>query len=252
MSTTERVYGVEAESIYKKTNSIKYSIIPCNLTGEMPALFIKEDLVVLDRPACETDKTYRHFATYVIIQDAEGKILTYPRAKGSTEERLHGNWSVGIGGHITVKNCDALDSLESIFSEAIIRELEEELGYEYNEKYTSSMSSDIRELVFSSQSGYSYLLDNTNEVGKRHIAITLRLTLTPQLKNVINVNKEVTELHWLTIEELKSGYRKLESWSEILINNITAIKGNIAPEIAFYGEKPFDYPDKVVVPFDSE
>ncbi|MCL5098279.1 MAG: hypothetical protein M1608_12280, partial [Candidatus Omnitrophica bacterium] len=52
----------------------------------------------LPRAQAETDPAYKQWIPYVLLRNRSGALAAYPR-QGS-EARLHGRWSLGIGGHI--------------------------------------------------------------------------------------------------------------------------------------------------------
>ena len=66
----------------------------------LPVITAKPKLVYLNRSEAENDKRYKQLIPYVLLI-CNGKILRYRRGKGGQETRLHGLYSVGIGGHIS-------------------------------------------------------------------------------------------------------------------------------------------------------
>ena len=52
----------------------------------------------LPRPQAETDASFKQWIPYALVQNPQGELAAYPRQ--GTEARLHGLWSLGIGGHI--------------------------------------------------------------------------------------------------------------------------------------------------------
>lgn len=52
----------------------------------------------LARADAESDPTYKQWIPYVLLRNAQGHLATYARQGGET--RLHGCWSLGLGGHI--------------------------------------------------------------------------------------------------------------------------------------------------------
>jgi len=84
----------------------------------------------LPRGQAENDPTFKQWIPYVLLCNREGALAAYPRQ--GTEARLHGLWSLGIGGHINPvdgKIADALpknDSWHALLWNGMRRELEEE------------------------------------------------------------------------------------------------------------------------------
>src|SRR5438552_14466403 len=66
----------------------------------LPIVTAPSNLEYLNRSAAEQDRRYKQLIPYVLIL-CNGKILRYRRGKGGQETRLHGLYSVGIGGHIS-------------------------------------------------------------------------------------------------------------------------------------------------------
>ncbi len=75
------------------------------------------------REAVEEDPAWKQPIPYVLLQAPDGRLAAYPR-RGS-EARLHGLWSVGLGGH--VERADGGTPLSAIRACAR-RELREEAG----------------------------------------------------------------------------------------------------------------------------
>lgn len=222
-------------------------------------------LKVINRPECEKDTNYRHFATYGIIQDMTGRILVYPRSNGSAEERLHGNWSIGWGGHINASTHHVLTMTHShdsnfvtdLFSIGTLREIAEEI-FGIPEDVTNGQVNFIsktctdnyyfkcyKDLIFEYDKNkkFTFLFDNSNEVGKRHIAVISRHVLTDYQVSVIGNTHETKGCKWMTLDEIKESIKnnslKFENWSKILIENFNDLPGCHQATACQYGESPF-------------
>ena len=66
----------------------------------LPAVITTSRLVYLNRSDAEQDKRYKQLIPYVLVIRND-KILRYRRGRGGQETRLHGLYSVGVGGHIS-------------------------------------------------------------------------------------------------------------------------------------------------------
>src|SRR5579883_775157 len=66
----------------------------------LPVVTASENILYLNRSAAEQDRRYKQLIPYVLVL-CRDKILRYQRGKGGQETRLHGLYSVGIGGHIS-------------------------------------------------------------------------------------------------------------------------------------------------------
>src|SRR5689334_12323312 len=83
-------------------------------------------LQYLNRSEAELDKRYKQLIPYVLVL-CNGKILRYRRGKGGQETRLHGLYSVGVGGHISEED-QGLFSTGIGYHDAMRRELREEVA----------------------------------------------------------------------------------------------------------------------------
>jgi len=83
-------------------------------------------LVYRNRSEAEQDTRYKQLIPYVLIF-CQGKILRYRRGKGGQETRLHGLYSVGVGGHISDED-HGLFSSHAGYQEGMRRELMEEVA----------------------------------------------------------------------------------------------------------------------------
>lgn len=95
----------------------------------------------VDRDLAERTPAWKQWIPYCLLRclDAaptngsnprvEG-IFRVRRSKGQTEARLHGRWSIGLGGHVDPEDGPAAggtDSGSEFFARALLRELHEEL-----------------------------------------------------------------------------------------------------------------------------
>jgi predicted NUDIX family phosphoesterase len=92
----------------------------------LPVVTSSAELVYRNRSEAEQDKRYKQLIPYVLII-CNGKILRYRRGRGGQETRLHGLYSVGIGGHISDQD-HGLFSSGIGYEEGMRRELMEEVA----------------------------------------------------------------------------------------------------------------------------
>src|SRR5579859_7353824 len=92
----------------------------------LPVVTSPAQLGYLNRSEAEQDKRYKQLIPYVLIL-CNGKILRYRRGKGGQETRLHGLYSVGVGGHISDQD-HGLFSSRAGYAEGMRRELMEEVA----------------------------------------------------------------------------------------------------------------------------
>src|SRR5262245_38321577 len=74
--------------------------IELNIEKYLPVATDPKSILYLNRSEAEQDKRYKQLIPYVLIF-CQDRILRYRRGKGGQETRLHGLYSVGVGGHIS-------------------------------------------------------------------------------------------------------------------------------------------------------
>ncbi|MGD0410255.1 MAG: NUDIX domain-containing protein [Verrucomicrobiota bacterium] len=92
----------------------------------LPVVTSASRLLYRNRSDAEQDKRYKQLIPYVLLI-CQDKILRYRRGRGGQETRLHGLYSVGIGGHISEED-HGLFSSDRGYQEGMRRELMEEAG----------------------------------------------------------------------------------------------------------------------------
>src|SRR5215216_5594900 len=92
----------------------------------LPVVTSSERILYLNRSDAEQDKRYKQLIPYVLVI-CQDKILRYRRGRGGQETRLHGLYSVGIGGHISEED-HGLFSSRLGYHEGMRRELMEEVA----------------------------------------------------------------------------------------------------------------------------
>jgi predicted NUDIX family phosphoesterase len=164
----------------------------------------------IERGEAEIDPAYKQIIPYIIVRNSNNEFLCYLRH--GTEERLHGLYSCGIGGHI--EEADRGVDLAQTIAAGIGRELSEEI---------SNLEQDSITLV------YKGIINETeSDVGRVHLGVvylaSCREGYTPQ------AGKELAGMEWKTHRELSS--LKKERWSDLafqLIQPTSAFAGAQAP-----------------------
>ena len=158
----------------------------------------KNKTIVLKRKDVETDANYKQIIPYAIFFHG-GKIFSYRRGKLLEEKRLLGDYSIGIGGHISSYD----DNLfMETYEHGMLREIYEEV------RISSSYSQHLVAMIN----------DDTNEVGRVHFGIVHMFYLNQA--EVEPKEKSINEGRFVSILNLKSNIDKYENWSQICIQNI--------------------------------
>src|SRR5258705_6326993 len=118
----------------------------------LPVVTSSSRLVYLNRSEAEQDKRYKQLIPYVLLL-CNGRILRYRRGRGGEETRLHGLYSVGIGGHISEED-HGLFSKGIGYQEGMMREVREEVAIEQV-----------------SEAAVAVINDDSTEVGYVHFGI---------------------------------------------------------------------------------
>jgi predicted NUDIX family phosphoesterase len=155
----------------------------------------------LPRAQAEQDPTHKQIVPYAII--AHGKtVLHYVRGKKAGEQRLVSKGSIGIGGHLN-------DTDESLFAwdkDAYRAGVEREV----NEEITIDSPFEDRIVAL--------LNDDTTEVGQVHLGIVHVFRLAEP--KVQKREAMITNLAFLTKDELLARREALETWSQICVDSL--------------------------------
>src|SRR3989441_9000052 len=92
----------------------------------LPMVTSPSHLVYLNRSDAEHDRAYKQLIPYVLLI-CNDRLLRYRRGRGGEETRLHGLYSVGIGGHISEED-HGLFSDGAGYQDGMRREIREEVS----------------------------------------------------------------------------------------------------------------------------
>src|SRR5580704_17845234 len=123
MATEERVLCFERKLLEELG---VFQGISLDTAKYLPVVTSTSNILYLNRSEAELDKRYKQLIPYVLII-CNDKILRYRRGKGGQETRLHGLYSVGVGGHISEED-NGLFSSDRGYQEGMRRELMEEVA----------------------------------------------------------------------------------------------------------------------------
>jgi predicted NUDIX family phosphoesterase len=177
----------------------------------LSAIFTAGNCFFLPRSAVEQDVRYKQVIPYVILAHGDS-VFSYVRGKSSTEGRLVGLRSIGIGGHISDRDAALpglalhdeakVSGLHRLYIDAVRREAEEEVSidceYEAHE--------------------VAVLNDDQEEVGRVHFGIVHVFRL--QAPRVSKKERLVSEAGFMSAAELAQSVAEFEGWSQICIRAI--------------------------------
>lgn len=167
--------------------------------------FLKEgNNFFLPRAAAETDPTHKQIIPYAIFH-CQGKILHYVRGGKSGEKRLASKGSIGIGGHINADDAARASLERDTYVTGVDREINEELNLQtaYRQRIAALIN------------------DDSNEVGQVHLGVVHVFDLESEA--VTSNEASITELRFLSPEELRERRDRLETWSQICLDHLPEI-----------------------------
>jgi len=174
-----------------------------NTTKYLEAIFKEQSYMTRDN--AEQDPNYKQLIPYVLLH-YKGTFLSYRRGALLAEDRLQNKYSIGIGGHISIKDPGLFGTK---YEEGLKREITEEIYID-----TTYTLSEV-----------AVLNDDSDDVGKVHFAIIHILNLKEPL-----VRKKELSINELTFKDYNYLQNKIdlyENWSKICIANINKLIANI-------------------------
>jgi predicted NUDIX family phosphoesterase len=173
----------------------------------LPVVTASSNIAYLNRSDAEQDKRYKQLIPYVLIL-CRDRILRYRRGKGGQETRLHGLYSVGVGGHISEED-NGLFSNRLGYQEGMRRELMEEVSIQdYREAAVAVINDDSTDVGF-----VHFGIVHVLHVADESIAGRRSGIVAPEFVPVVDAVKDT------------SGY---ESWSRLCLENLDALLAKAA------------------------
>lgn len=149
----------------------------------------------------EEDPSYKQLISYCLLENENDEILVYQRLSGGGEERLHGQSSVGVGGHMN--NVVDADSINEVLRVNAQRELNEEVGL-------SEDRSQNMEYI-------GFINDDTNAVGKVHIGVVFKIKV--KSSDVEVRETDTLKINWISQDEIND-LNHFESWSALILKDL--------------------------------
>jgi len=165
----------------------------------LDALLSRGNNFFLSRALAETDPTHKQIIPYALIAHGD-KVLHYVRGKKAGEQRLVAKGSIGIGGHMNDTDESLFAWDEAAYRAGVEREVNEEL------KIKTTFEDKIVAL----------LNDDATEVGQVHLGIVHVFKLAEP--KVEKREAMITNLSFLTKEELRARRESLETWSQFCVD----------------------------------
>lgn len=186
---------------------------------------------LVDRSLCETDETLLQLLPYIRLEAENGSSFMYTRGGGGEEARLHGNYSIGVGGHVDCAPADGQTLLEVLQAEAA-RECLEETGLV------------VDPALFTIQ---QFICDPTNSVGRVHLGLLTTLKLSAEDCAFLGSKLEagvIENSRMASVDHLLSTnvYARLENWSKLVADSMfnpePASSADASSDLALTSEDP--------------
>ncbi len=168
----------------------------------LPVVTASSNILYLNRSEAEHDKRYKQLIPYVLIL-CNGKLLRYRRGKGGQETRLHGLFSVGVGGHISEED-HGLFSNQHGYHDGMRRELMEEV--------------DINE---TNDAAVAVINDDSTDVGYVHFGVVHVMLVTDEA--IVGRRSGIVAPEFVPVDEAMKDAGAYESWSRFCLENLDAL-----------------------------
>jgi predicted NUDIX family phosphoesterase len=174
----------------------------------LPVVTSSARLVYLNRSEAEQDRRYKQLIPYVLLI-RNGKILRYRRGRGGQETRLHGLYSVGIGGHIADQDHDLFSRKDLGYREGMRREIMEEVAVEAV-----------------SESAVALINDDSTEVGYVHFGVVHIMQVANE--NVAGRRSGIVGPEFVPFGEVVNEASACESWSRFCLEKLDLLLSKAA------------------------
>ncbi len=181
MTTREKVLCFESRLVENVQG------LSTEVTRWFPLVTHPDNLVAIQRDEAEKNPRFKQLIPFVLVFRGQ-KILRYQRV--GTESRLHGLYSIGIGGHLTDQDAS--------YQEGMLREVREETGLEPL-----------------AAKPVAVINDNSTEVGKVHFGI---VHIMPNIPGTIT-GSELKHPQFIHPTKL-GALSQYEHWSALCIQHL--------------------------------
>jgi predicted NUDIX family phosphoesterase len=204
MATEERVLCFERE-LFEELGV--FQGLSLDTEKYLPVVTSPSKILYMNRSEAELDKRYKQLIPYVLVI-CNDKILRYRRGKGGQETRLHGLYSVGVGGHISEED-NGLFSNAVGYQEGMRRELMEEVAID-----------EMKEAVV------AVINDDSTEVGQVHFGVVHIMHVASE--DVAGRRSGILNPEFVPIIEAVKDASGYESWSRFCLEQLDLLLAKAA------------------------
>ena len=204
MPTEERVLCFERKLLEKLG---VFQGLSLDIEKYLPVVTASSNILYRNRSEAELDKRYKQLIPYVLVICGD-KILRYRRGKGGQETRLHGLYSVGVGGHISEED-------NGLFSNAV--------------GYTESMRRELMEEVAvgeAKEAAVAAINDDSTDVGYVHFGIVHVMHVDNE--DVAGGQKGIVAPEFIPIADAVKDASAYESWSRFCLEQLNVLLSKAA------------------------
>jgi predicted NUDIX family phosphoesterase len=179
-----------------------------NFIGIIPVSFDEDDLFMARRAGLEKNLSFRQLISYAAVR-CGNRYAVYRRAPSGGEAGLHGQVSIGFGGHsdlADVKQANSVVDLESSLKDAMEREVDEELDLNGSK-------------IISFELLESKIVSNMNKVDSVHLGVLAIIDLDTD--SAISKEAHLDFIGFHTLDEIEKMENK-ENWTEALVSFLKA------------------------------
>jgi len=199
MPAEERVLCFKRE-LFDKLGA--FQGLSLDLEKYLPVLTASENLLYFNRSEAEHDTRYKQLIPYVLVI-CNDRILRYRRGKGGEETRLHGLYSVGIGGHISDED-HGLFSSSAGYHDGMRREVREEV--------------EVDELK---ESTVAVINDDSTEVGQVHFGVVHIMQVANE--KIAGRRSGIVGPEFISIADAVKNAASYESWSRFCLEKLDVL-----------------------------
>jgi len=176
----------------------------------LPAVTSLTNLTYLNRSEAEHDRRYKQLIPYVLLIQKD-QLLRYRRGKGGEETRLHGLYSIGVGGHISEED-HGLFSKGIGYQEGMMREVREEVAIEQ-----------VKEAAV------AVINDDSTEVGYVHFGIVHIMQVASQA--AAGRRSGIVSPEFIPVVDAVENASSYESWSRFCLENLDTLLAKAAGSV---------------------
>lgn len=211
MATEERVLCFK-RTLFEKTGV--FQGLSLEVEKYLPVVTAQSNVLYINRSEAEQDRRYKQLIPYALIIHGD-RILRYRRGKGGQETRLHGLYSVGVGGHISEED-KGLFTAGPGYHEAMRRELMEEVAIDVTKEMAVAV-----------------INDDSTDVGYVHLGIVHVVYVADDA--IANGRDGIVGAEFVSLADAAKNPDAYESWSRFCLENLEPLLAKtaaIAPERA--------------------